>query len=442
MIGFKNAEDLMRAFKFDQARESLAGLHPLEEDDHRKKAHLEAKILIFEGRYQEAKVQLLRTINLYDIHIGLLCDLAHCYKNLGQLTEWAEMVDRAELLLREEYDDLTVTERVRTHNYLCKAFEEQGKVYSALKQIEKSLQEVQNITEQQDYFRPFTLAQLLRLRACYFPKLALEPVYRELLSIKDVTRNLQIEIDHSLLLGEMQLFGPASVEAKLAGQLESLELDEDKRLFYFDYVEACLRMDQNPMHLDLTSPNMWERAIQRIALSPLLTWSEHELKQIFTLSSPISSLRFFLILYRKTPNENLKALCRTYMDLCLRGFSEQDRTVWLHFFETEEEIKKITLKVNVKQGTISRGTVSINLKSKSNLIVLAQLFSQNRSWDLPALVKHLWTEEYNSSYFHRLRMQAQRLNASLEPLTGVARTIQVNSKEASLAVDVELKVES
>ena len=435
-------ESQLQALDLSRARETLQLFSPQNNTEQRIQKHLQAKVLIYEHRFAEAKIILENAIREHGSNIGVLCDLSLCNQMLGHIHLWNEQITEIENIFERYIQLMSPEDCIRNYNFLAKAREEQGSVHTALKYIEHSLRLCKsNSLNDGGYLQTYTLTQLLRITSCYFPLTRIEPMYRELLAVQDCSTYLQIEIEHALMIAELQIFGPDIAKIRLTNNLQKNILDGDRRLFYFDYLESLLRLGFRDLEISkLPSTQLWEKAIKDLYFSPEKYWSAQELHQIFTESSPICSLRFFHLLANTSLHMDLREMADKFIRLHLRAFNDNDRSVWLQSFGIRKKSALMTLQLNEQTGHIFCEKLSVSLQRKGNLLELARLFASSPYWPVQSLISKLWTENFDSSYFHRLRMQVNRLNTALEPLTGLQKTLRISTREVSLNENVQIKI--
>ena len=290
--------------------------------------------------------------------------------------------------------------------------------------------------------RAKALAQLVRLKSLWGIKRDLPNHYQELSSIngKIVYSGVGIEIAHALMLGEFELMGQqGALEYFLKMDLKKLG-DDDLNLFIFDFVECCLRRGENiPTTIINLIPtakntNIYEKWIANISAKN----GDFELSELIHLSRemPLANyLKVLLLLlqyHRKKIGIEFSGEIRKKVLLLLEALDSSDRMRWKNAFQPVlEEKGDITnpLEVNAKSKEIIFGKQRVRLEKKITAFNLILALSENKELSLEKAVALVWSATYNESYYHRIRILANRINKLLVKMTAHPSAIKLTKEK-------------
>lgn len=426
---------------------------------------IRAKAFMKACRYDEAIHCLNETIQKWGEHVSLLGDLATCFYLMGDQVRWHSAVDQLSALFGTQRETLDIESYRRTAVLIGKFEEERGRIAQAISIYEEAYSFLVMPCEDAEQEKERTislvhvLTQLARVRALYQPGKQLGDVYFQLVqrvSSDFSNQDLDIEIEHTLMQVDFVLVGVETSFERLRKVLSQPHLDIiDRRLLVFDFIETCLRRNERYV-LSRLSDYMgsqitedmtpFEEGLHSLAFHSGWRPDVEFIERLIAQSSLANALRSLtLILQSASNDENQTAFLtevRKRTILLMSGLDAPSRAIWISFFD--KELKDSSGEITVSKGTmlVSGNQRTVSLGRKKNLLKLLESLSERSSLSLDEACQILWNAEYNPSYYHRLRMQANRLNEVLFEVTERVKSIEIDSHSIRLADGLKLSIDS
>jgi hypothetical protein len=443
-----------------RARELLTNL-PIEGiRGPRIRKHYEAQLLIQEGQLADAANLLRNTLQSDGEYVGLLVDLANCYARLGSISLWRHCVRSVERALIDAREKMETTRWVHYQVWLAKHFEEEGEAVKALN-IYDMICEGFPYLPPSDYL--MVQAQRLRLTAEFTVKGRVAVYYRELVgaSVANLNASQRCEVLHSLMLGELGLFGVEHGFVRLQEILKTPTFaDRDKQFALVDFIHAAgVTQTFWPKEKFGWWPTHPGDAFEHL----ILEFYESGLLNIAALNQEThrlawaSQLRILLLVEFSAKNETALHTreISSRLTLCLEVVNPECQSLWWNWIsnrraqlaaQTEVNSDKIIQfeVCNVDQ-VIYIGNSERCMKERDQLgigpfesvVQLFNLLNQRSRWPTLEICSHLWSSTISVGQFDRCRMMIRRINKRLLEL-GYGKLINVTKTQVSLSRNVKI----
>ncbi len=458
----KIVQNHLHSGRTEQATDALSTLNAVSPQQSRMIEHYQGKILMRQEKYYLAKRQLAKARQVWGDHIGLIGDMAMCAFLNGQVADWEYHVREMAMILKLTGDRLCLDSFVRSSVLLAKFHEELGEIVNA----ERILAAAHNRTSSNDLsiemehffsLQNLALANLLRINALFFSEAKIATLYSQVMRSEPRNHELQVEVEHSLLLVEMRLIGRKAALQRLVRIWPQLIHSDDRRLLAWEYLEYALRHAWPLEECQfLYDPASWlpstvtERDLLTLCRRKLKT-PESQLQKLNCLTAIVAGctvgegLRFIAVLCAlKRQGEKILEhdddLISQSRDLLLRGLDSSTKQLWSRHFEGHIDATSLRLSLNSKNYRFSYLQSEVSLKRSPTLFLFAAQFVEQKEIPLAELSQNLWNSEFNESFYHRFRMQVGRLNDILEKLTGIQNLFSISKDSVKINEMVEIQV--
>ncbi len=393
--------------------------------------HQQAQDLMSRSQFQEAGVVLVTALNLYGPHVGLLSDICAVQYMTQNFNEFSKYVQRLRDELKESEELLSEESYLCTTLTLGKFCEELMLLAEAVEYYELG---ATKSTSQSTYtgLKQKHEAQKLRLYASLdFPIEDLSQYYGRCLSYAERDKDLDIELNHALLLAEVELNSPSIAYLRLERILSSDVAPFDARLALFDFIEVSLRKDNLNQNLrekikgDLEKYQLHEGCDgYELALLSLLN-GDSQINAMSLLSqehSPFSRLKLICLYEKMEPESDLLGAYR----LLIESIPSASKKLINQSFGGVFHQKRISISLN-SDGNLNIGTHTIKLKRNSfPYKVLHSLFKQE-FLSVEDAIRIVYDEEYSESAYLKLRVSISRLNKLIEETIGMPKTLNIKN---------------
>ena len=290
------------------------------------------------------------------------------------------------------------------------------------------------------------LIQKARWHALYQADQELSGLYRELISVarSTVTRDMAIELEHTLMLIEMHLVGVDHAWNRVQRLSESVA-EIDLRLMYFDYVEGLLLRD-----LEVPYP-VKEKLSQFSGLDPYESYIENLLQvvpdtmtnvfRLTTLSAQLpwaSYLRLLCLTANLEDNSMVQQELNRKINLIVRALDPLSRSLWTQRLKQAMQIPKSASNTRHERSVFVQGR-SVDLAKKKMGMQLLEGLARKPELSVDEAILLLWQSSFTPEHYHRLRMGIHRLNTLINKVTGLGKIIEVDSQMVRLRPEVRIR---
>jgi hypothetical protein len=401
------------------------------ETEQRQLLHQQAEDLMSLSRFQEAGAILVKALNLYGPHVGLLSDICAVQYMTQNFNEFSKYVQR----LRQEFKESE--ELLSEESYLCTTLT-LGKFCEELMLLAEAIEYydlgLTKSVSQGSYagLKQKHEAQKLRLYASLdFPIEDLSNYYGRCLSYAEGNKDLNIELNHALLLAEVELNSPSIAYLRLERILSSDVAPFDARLAFFDFIEVSLRKDNLNQNLreklkgDLEKYQLTEVCDgYESALLSLLN-GDSQISAMTLLSqehSPFSRLKLMCLYEKMEPASDLLGAYR----LLIESVPTVSKKLITQSFGGVFHQKRVSISMN-SDGNLSIGTHTLPLKRNSfPYKILHSLFSEE-ALSVENAIKIVYEEDFSESAYLKLRVSISRLNKLIEETSGIPKTLNIKN---------------
>lgn len=182
----------------------------------RETQHLIGREHLMQGNYLTALETFQSTLAKYGPHVGLLSDITTCFYLLGRVQECIQATKQLQEELFAARELLNDNNFVMTAIFLGKMLEEQGEVAGALDNYTQASIRASHSR----HLRTKAQAQLLRLRSFLGLHTDLHALYQICLQSRVMHKRIDIELEHALMVAELELFDSKIALKRLAALFE------------------------------------------------------------------------------------------------------------------------------------------------------------------------------------------------------------------------------
>jgi hypothetical protein len=429
--------------RLDEAAQSLALLAPKENSEWRMKAHFEAIVEFHRGNVAQSFRMMQAAAEKYGENVNLLRDLTVCQYHLQDMQGFRASLARLETRLIECEERLSPHSLLECELMAGKFLEEEARLQPAAQFYDRALKRAEKPSH-----RLRALIQKARWQALYEPLPELSVHYRELISVDHgrITKDLGIELEHSLMLIELRLIGSDHAWQRVQRATES-RLDEiDRRLLIFDYIEGCLSQD---LELPLA---VLEKASEFKDLDPFETFLYNIVKEtleqqallhrLATLAPKLpwaSHLRLLCIAANLEQNSGIRQELHRKIQLIIRALDPRSQELWTNRLKQSLQTQEIRIDFSARNRSVNiQGKILDLSKKKIGLQLLEKLVAKP-SLTVDEAIQLLWQSEFTPEHYHRLRMSVHRLNTLIHETAGFGKVVEVDSQNVRLRPEVRLR---
>ncbi len=277
--------------------------------------------------------EALDLVESADANLRLQMDYLCFLHGSGKVDLWRDELTRFEQFLLNPVNVFDPTLRAKGQILLGKFLEEDGDVCRAL----NIFFQVANLAGVSPLERVQALAQTLRIRAIEGPSEELGLIYAELIRIDEdqLYLDLNVEIQHALILAELPLVGTHHAWARLQNSMEMPTLPSiDKRQIIVDFIEETyvLGLELNPkiqeLVVSLDGFDVFEEAVVQLLQNDKI-FSLSQLNALCPKMSRGCFLRLLTLFLAKDQTPSLQNEVLNKMNLLLTGLSVESRAYWL-----------------------------------------------------------------------------------------------------------------
>ena len=428
---------------YEVAERALSSLSPRTVAERRAKAHYEGIIAFQRGKIALAKQLFEAAIQEHGENVTLLRDLVACQYHLRDMGGFRSNLHILETRLEELKDVLSARSLFECHLMVGKFLEEEARLSPAQECYNRAYTHAGNPQQ-----RLRALIQKTRWCALYQPGGALSSLYRELISAspEQMTRDLHIELEHSLMLIEMRLIGADHAWQRVERMLESVD-EIDRRLLVFDFVEGAMELDfdLDPKVLQIINEfktlDPFEELIRKMAQETLSASARiQELTLLATQVPWASYLRVLCLMSNQELSLNMRQELNRKIQLIVRSLDAVSQALWNQRLKQSQQPPEVRLDYSSRQRSLSVQGQSVDLSKKKISLQLLSGLAGKTELTVDDAISLLWQSEFSPEHYHRLRMGVHRLNSLINKVTGLGKVIEVDSQTVRLRPEVRLQM--
>lgn len=377
--------------------------------------HEEIRQLVVRGQLEESLLHFQEALQEFGPHVGLLCDFAGVYYELGRFREFSQIVSEIELQLKVCRDLLGKDSARRTYLMLGKYYEEMAEPAKAFSCLNLSLEYSESLEEQK-----WVELQILRLRSYFGQHKGLSGKYLHVLESIRGNTNLHIELQHCLLWTDWALFGYGECEKRFS---QSLEMDLnilDRRLMSRDFIEISLLSGVRNSSLLIVAQECLQNGNQ-LSFDQLLLGLLKDGKvgnDAGVNLSEMMRLRIIQLAFRTEQNSARRdELSRKYLFL-IDHLSRDSKDLFQRLLPKDSDQKIKTLTVNPAQKILRINNENM-IKLTATQIKFILTCQNTSQVSLDEVSHKIWNSPADESIYHRVRMLVYRLEGELNLRLGL-----------------------
>lgn len=428
--------------KFNEAEELLNQLAPESRAELRMRAHLLAIIEFHRGQFAPSLRRMLTAATEYGDNVSLLRDTVVCQYHLNDMQGFRASLQRLENQLVDLEAQLGTTSLLESELMVGKFLEEEARLVPAMNFYERALNRADKPSH-----RLRALIQKARWLALYDPLPELSNHYRELISTsqESLTRDLEFELEHSLMLIELRLIGSDHAWQRVHRLLPKMD-EIDQRLMIFDFIEGALTQELTIAPCVLQKANEFndldpfEELLKKLAKGSL----EHEnllhgLVQIAPKLPWASHLRLLCISANQERNGPVRQELYRKINLIVRGLDQRSQILWTKRLRETLKNDEIRIEFSARNRTICIQGKVLDLAKKKIGLQLLERLTTSPSLTVDEAIELLWQSPFSPEHYHRLRMSIHRLNTLIDAATKSGKVLEVDSQNVRLRPEVRMR---
>lgn len=415
--------------------------------DQRIMFHLRAQAQIYLGDLEGAKSNLLVAERHCGEHIAILRELACVYYQTGEIHQWRQSVLRLQARLAQVEGKLSLKTWAQTKITLGKFLEEDGRIAEAVEAYHQAYLRTKQMGHSQATH--LALIQLLRLEALFSRGPELGQWYRELIAQPppQLTFDLLVEREHTLMLTEIELVGPQHAWARVQALCHNPKTTApDRRLLIADYIAETasrgfeLNADVRGMLPELKAGDAFEQEVFALIESPDET-ARHlaRLNQTATELSWASYLRLLTLHHQLAKDPDCQTELANKLGVLLSTLSPSSRFYWMKRIQKAVFHDDFNFEFDRLNRTISFQGKKLDLNKRRTLCAVFDKLCSESPIDVDELIKHLWQSTFSPEHLHRLRMTVHRLNQLLFELSSIQRVIEMTADKVCLKNSIRIQ---
>lgn len=429
--------------RLDDAEAELNGVTPATPAERRMKEHFRGIILFRRGAVAAAKSIFETALREHGENINLVRDLAACQYHLQDMMGFRGSLNRMEQVLAEKGNELSYRSIFESELMVGKFLEEEARLWPAMEYYGRAHKRAETQAH-----KTRALVQKARWLALYEPNQELSSYYRELISIArdHTTKDLHIELQHSLMLIELRLIGSDHGMQRILNMGDSIG-EMDQRLLLFDYLEGVLTLDLEPGALVLEKLKVFatldpfERFIAKLAQGELEAQAKiDELVQLAPQLPWSSYLRLLCLAANTESNTPTRAELNRKIQLIIRSLDEKSQDLWTRRLKQVLQAPEIRVEYSARQRALAIQGRSVDLSKKKMGLQLLGGLAEKPELTIDEAITLLWQASFSPEHYHRLRMGIHRLNTLINKVTGLGKIIEVDSQNVRLRPEVKIRM--
>lgn len=402
----------------------------------RQNAHVHAKNLMAKGEFTQAVDDILHAMGQYGDHVGLMADLAICFYHSGQIYKWRSCLQKLVVEFSKCRLNLSPSSRLRTAVVLAKFFEEEGEVVKAIDILQQEANLFADLSvDGRDQLK--LMANFLRLKALAGESSGLGAIARAIAASRHwAPADLQVEIEHGLMLHELELEGPHLALRHLENCFKRVDLSKyDRELIIFDFLETCLA--RGFLGFVQLLEGFWAEPTESDFAQQIQTWLLTPAQQDWAWSfsqgeMPLTTSEFIrlgLLYARHTQSAHSEEI-KSRLDILLGDLSAESRRVWLARLTTQESLE--ILKLSTTRKIIECRGQQFSLSKKPLMFAVLEVLALQSRWSTDEFCRKLWGCDFNEEQYTRIRVMVFRINKVLVDGFSIKKLIDLNKQTITL----------
>ncbi|MFV3409858.1 hypothetical protein ACNH6C_14710 [Bdellovibrio bacteriovorus] len=403
--------------------------------EQRIQYHKQARQFMLDGNFEQALSTFRKALSECGPHVGLLCDFAGCFYEMGRFQECWEVVAKLKTEFAEAQELLSQDSKIRTLLMLGKFHEEMAESALALNYYRLAGDSSDSLDDKQ-----WIYVNELRVLAYFAKADSLQQKYLIVTEMKEVSPSLQTELLHGLMWSEWALFGYGHGVRRFQAALNSELNDMDKRLLARDFLEISILSNQ-------TADTDIQAAIDLLQAGELLDYDQ-ALLSLFTgkpetnqdnLSlTTMMKIRLLILQIKSSRSEVESFELKKKYNYLVKGLSQASQSL----FQRIEPQVEIRTKI---QAILHPKTRQIHFLSSEPIVLtkmqakLLGLFSSNDELDLDLISQEVWQTTSDEGTYDRLRMMIYKLNKTFHNILGF-HAFEVHKNGASIHAHLKIQL--
>lgn len=424
-----------------EARHLLESWHPTSHSEKRAHQHLWGRIDMQAADFAAARTLFQSARNKYGDNLCLLRDLMVCHYHLQEMEDFRRIFAEIETLWLQLKDKLNVDTSLETALILGKFCEEEARIGAARIYYEEALALTSNLPQ-----RIRVLVQKGRWLALFNPNDELGEIYRQLISTPstNLTDDLKIEREHSLMLMELQLVGRSHAWMRVERIFNQLD-EHDARLMVFDFIElslakgdpiaaAVLHVTQQFKILDPFEEFISSHIEGRLSDTDRLS----KLADLASMISWSCHLRLLCLSANFSQSKDAREAYFRQIELILSSLDPSSQGLWKNQLNILLQSPEIKAELSLKTSELLVQGKAVELRKKRTSLILLEALAKNPIISVDEAIRTLWQSDFSPDHYHRLRMAVHRLNTLIHESTAAGKMIEVNAERVQVKPGVSL----
>ncbi|HMN68211.1 MAG TPA: hypothetical protein PKC28_06695, partial [Bdellovibrionales bacterium] len=403
-------------------------------------------IIVFNrGQINDARARMQTAYENFGENVNLLRDLMVCQYHLQDMMGFRENLERLQTRLVELEAELSEQSLLECEMMIGKFLEEEGRLAPARDFYQRFLNRAKKPAH-----RVRGLIQLARWQALYEPGAELSAYYRELISVPEtgITRDLHVELEHSLMLIEMRLIGADHAWQRIEGLKGKVD-DLDHRTLIFDFIEGVLAQDLDLNLAVIKSVNGFKElapaekflaALIQDSLEPAQLIQELTLLSTKLLWAPY--LRLLSLTANRESSPAVRQELHRKIQLIVHSLDPESQRLWTERLKQVLQTPEIKIDFSSRQRRLAVHGKLVDLSKKKIGLNLLEGLVERSTMTVEEAIQLLWQTSFTPEHYHRLRMSVHRLNQLVHEAAGLGKIVEVDSQTVRLRPEVRLRQET
>lgn len=389
--------------------------------------HNKAQAAMNAGNYFESIEILHAAQNKYGPHVGLISDLVACLYLTGRHYDSYQIFQNLIKEFNFCKNSLSNTTQINTLILMSKMHEEFGEIQESI----YTLEQAKNLSLLKAEYQERIFSNLLRVYSSYGYVKNLGPLYLTCINNHNLNPNINFEMQHSLILSELNLFGIETAKCRVEKTLASPQtLAWQKRLLIFDLVDFSITNN---------TQFLWTNELALYKESNDLTDYEA------TILGHIYKTQFF-----GTHEESLMMQLRSLKtQLCSKSNAECieiNKKINFLIENLKHENKKIINKwlkiqhlpvqnqnsIQYINGNFTFNNQILEFKYKGLFAYLFDHLKKQRAISLEKICLEFYQEDFDLYKYDRIRLAVKRINEKLKITTGINNILKVKKNSVEI----------
>lgn len=407
----------------------------------RQNKHKTIKRWMALGHFERAAEEALEALKLHGSHVGLRADLAVCFYRIGNLHKWRLSLQELAQEFQLCRNQLSMESRLRTALILAKFYEEIGEIALAIHQLEQEIATMENLGVK-DEIQLKILANFLRIQSLVGLSLGQSQVRRDLeLSKHLCSDSTQVELEHSLMLHDLELVGPSAAQNRLLSLIANQKLDSyDTELFLYDYIEACLTfghtnfLKQVSQLLNIPTSSDFGHILKSWLQQPSVN---HWVWPVNTNQLTASEFIRLSSLFLAHASSEKSTELRTQLAYQLFDLSEESQAIWKR--RKKVSSKKSIMTLDDVSKTLLHQDKRLSFKNKPVAFQFLSLLKLRPQWPTDTFCRHMFSLDLSEDQYTRIRVMVHRMNKNIADEFQLEKIIHLNQQTITLNENVQIK---